>query len=611
MDDDSYSSGSELTDLDEEEDVPLSQRNKSKSKSKASGDVSGYRIQGALKVPRATTYTCQSLYEQISAQDIDLQPEYQRDVVWPDNKQIGLIDSIFRNFYVPPVIFVVHTMDDGAERRVCVDGKQRLTSIYRFISGEIPHKDAFTGEKFVFRNDMGNSKAQILPERYRKLFLNKQIVCMEYQEITPENEREIFQRVQLGMALTPAERLQAVNSPLSRFIRELLDTYIVDGLANDIEWDTSRANDFRGIASAVYSMSRWPHLTTSPSLPAIEKWLHDPEDLDEDFKQDVMNTFQIFCNLAKDNKLRQCFWLSGIKKVAPVEVLSTCLLIHSFKRKMTMAQLSEAIGLMRQDIRKVEKDVRQNSRTMKQVLAFLKALKPSQLKAASGEPAASRHRAIKRKRVANESSSDEEKPPPSRPSQAKPTHLTPSQSNKPPTPQPPPPPPPPPPPVPPAVAPLPAVSPPTLRPPPAFNGSFGPTGAASSLSTSAAGSRVSISVPTAPAALRATMATQPSPSVNPRPTTALPPRPAVAVPPLQNSIGDNLMARMSTAPSQTPSTASRNGGVPSPSMPFHPGPNDYQSNRAYDPSRDPRGAAYHHDPRGYGGQPPGQYAKRY
>ena len=68
----------------------------------------------------------------------------------------------------------------------------------------------FTGEKFVFK-DTGKIKAKLLPERYRKLFMNKQIVrsivgfdcifslignqqvCMEYQDITPSNEREIFQ----------------------------------------------------------------------------------------------------------------------------------------------------------------------------------------------------------------------------------------------------------------------------------------------------------------------------------------------------------------------------------------------------------------------------------
>ena len=58
------------------------------------------------------------------------------DVVWPEAKQIGLIDSIFRNFYIPPVIFAVQT-EDGESVRVCVDGKQRLTSIQKFFDGQV------------------------------------------------------------------------------------------------------------------------------------------------------------------------------------------------------------------------------------------------------------------------------------------------------------------------------------------------------------------------------------------------------------------------------------------------------------------------------------------
>jgi len=29
----------------------------------------------------------------------------QRDVVWTETKQTGLIDSVFHNFYIPPIIF--------------------------------------------------------------------------------------------------------------------------------------------------------------------------------------------------------------------------------------------------------------------------------------------------------------------------------------------------------------------------------------------------------------------------------------------------------------------------------------------------------------------------
>ena len=73
---------------------------------------------------------------------IDLNPPYQRgkpplafivefsnllrflDVVWPEAKQIGLIDSIFRNFYIPPIVFAVQRDEEGEEVRICVDGKQ-------------------------------------------------------------------------------------------------------------------------------------------------------------------------------------------------------------------------------------------------------------------------------------------------------------------------------------------------------------------------------------------------------------------------------------------------------------------------------------------------------
>ncbi|KAI8976347.1 hypothetical protein BD414DRAFT_539340 [Trametes punicea] len=612
MSDDPMSSGSDLTDIDDDDDdVALSARSKAKAKPKPAVDT-GYRIRGALRVPRATTYTCQALYDQIYVGDIDLQPEYQRDVVWPDSKQVGLIDSIFRNFYVPPVIFVVHTLDDGGERRVCVDGKQRLTSIYRFIAGEIPYRDPFSGERFYFKDDPKGVKRQILPERYKKLFLNKQIVCMEYQDISPENEREIFQRVQLGMALTPAERLQAISSPLTSFIRQLLDTYIADGLAVDIEWDTSRANDFRTLATSVYSMAKWPKLSTAASIGTVEKWLHDTNELDKGFEDDVKNTFEIFCRLAKDPKLKKCFWLPGVKKVAPVEMLTISLLIHAFKRTMTLAQLSEAITLLRQEIRQVEKDIRLNSRTVKVALSFLKKLKPSQLKAEGGEPAAAQHHAVKRKRPAPTASEREGNPPrPSPKSQpnpsmfskaAQPPHAISSPGHAPEPPQPltqPPRPPAPP------ASPQTALS-PAMHHPPSANPPGLPSGP-NGIPTVPSNAQPTFAPPNTPAAPRQSM---PPPSLPPRPNyTPTSPRPGDS---RQNSLGDSLMARMSTAPPSAPS-APRRAGFPSPSTPFQPGPNDYQANRAYDPSRDPRHAAYQSDGRGgYDQHPSGSsYGRRF
>jgi uncharacterized protein with ParB-like and HNH nuclease domain len=62
---------------------------------------------------------------------------YLEDVVWREPQQIGLIDSVFRNFYIPPVIFACTIDEDGEPVRVCVDGKQRLTSIQKFLDGQV------------------------------------------------------------------------------------------------------------------------------------------------------------------------------------------------------------------------------------------------------------------------------------------------------------------------------------------------------------------------------------------------------------------------------------------------------------------------------------------
>jgi uncharacterized protein with ParB-like and HNH nuclease domain len=51
--------------------------------------------------------------------EVDLEPEYQRDVVWTEARQEALIDSLFHNYYIPPVLFALRVEDDGTEKRTC------------------------------------------------------------------------------------------------------------------------------------------------------------------------------------------------------------------------------------------------------------------------------------------------------------------------------------------------------------------------------------------------------------------------------------------------------------------------------------------------------------
>ncbi|KIK55355.1 hypothetical protein GYMLUDRAFT_842806 [Collybiopsis luxurians FD-317 M1] len=280
-------SDSELSDMYDQliegsdaEFVPASNSTRAAPKKKASQNPE-YKLQKVLKPPRATTYAAKALYDQIINDIIDLSPEYQRDVVWNENKQINLIDSICRNFYIPPIIFAVTSEKDGAERRVCIDGKQRLTSIQRFMDGLIPFRDAFTGQKFWFKDTGAQSarEKKLLPESVRKIFSNRQIVCVEYAELTYADERDIFKRVQQGEALRPDEKLGVVSTSRTAFIRELLQLHVPEGSFGKIPWTTTRGTDFSVFARVVQSIETWSSSTanvnpyTSLTFKTLETWL--------------------------------------------------------------------------------------------------------------------------------------------------------------------------------------------------------------------------------------------------------------------------------------------------------------------------------------------------
>ncbi|KAG7091637.1 hypothetical protein E1B28_010658 [Marasmius oreades] len=239
-----------------------------------------FRLTSALKTPRATTYAAHALCEQISRGDVELDPEYQRDVVWTKQKQITLIDSIFRNCYVPPVIFSVKLNEDGSESRTCIDGKQRLTSIHLFMSGTIPYRDPYTGKQFWYKqnSEVVQSPGEMLPEKFRSIFSNKQIVCVEYEELKEGDERDIFKRVQLGVALTNAEKLQAISTPRTALVRHLIKTYLTETTLGhpDVAWDHGRGRDFQVFATVIYAISKWNKkigLSVSVHHDPLRTWL--------------------------------------------------------------------------------------------------------------------------------------------------------------------------------------------------------------------------------------------------------------------------------------------------------------------------------------------------
>ena len=131
---------------------------------------------------------------------MNINPEYQREVVWTEQRMVHLIDSLFNNYYVPPLIFkVISGVKEGTNERrkwrTCIDGKQRLTTIRKFFDGEIPYVDK-KRNKWYYRdpsNSTTKTSKRVLSDEQREFIDNVQIVNIEFEFLDPEQKEDMFQ----------------------------------------------------------------------------------------------------------------------------------------------------------------------------------------------------------------------------------------------------------------------------------------------------------------------------------------------------------------------------------------------------------------------------------
>ncbi|OAX36284.1 hypothetical protein K503DRAFT_673654, partial [Rhizopogon vinicolor AM-OR11-026] len=214
-----------------------------------------------------------------------------------------------------------------------------------------------------------SARRKLLPKHLINQFANKQIVCIEYSNLSGDQEREIFQRVQLGVALTPAERMQAIVGPWPTVIREIQSQVLgEDGFQGYLDWGHARGRDFQCLASIGYLIEHHPK-ATFPGAPTLEKWLLKNEPVSPKLRDDLLDTFRVFLILARDKKYSVS--LNKPSRVSPIEFVMIGVLIYVFRDRLSLTQLSSAIEKMRGDVRDAHQDIRANSRITNHMFLFM------------------------------------------------------------------------------------------------------------------------------------------------------------------------------------------------------------------------------------------------
>lgn len=137
-------------------------------------------------------------------------PVYQRQEIWYEDKKKLLIDSIFRGLDIPKLYFQVKG-DAGEEQWDCIDGHQRIASIVGFFDGEFK----YNGSTFEQLSDGDDGD--------KKVFEDYKLTITMVEEISDEEVRLLFLRLNLGVPANAGEKLNAIKSNLGDFVNEIAE----------------------------------------------------------------------------------------------------------------------------------------------------------------------------------------------------------------------------------------------------------------------------------------------------------------------------------------------------------------------------------------------------
>jgi hypothetical protein len=74
--------------------------------------------------------SCADLYRMFASGKLEIQPDFQRDVVWKKEEQARFIDSLVKQLPIPSMCF---SLDHGTQKWKVIDGLQRMHTITSFL----------------------------------------------------------------------------------------------------------------------------------------------------------------------------------------------------------------------------------------------------------------------------------------------------------------------------------------------------------------------------------------------------------------------------------------------------------------------------------------------
>ena len=174
-----------------------------------SGSWGDYPIDDLLI--RHENRTIHDVIRRIDQSNYVMDPDFQRDFIWPEHKQSKLIESVIMRIPLP----VFYMAEDDEGRMVVVDGLQRLTTFHRFLKDELQLM-------LADRKELNELRFSDLPSKIQNRVEDCNLIFYIIDAKVPERARlDIFERVNGGVPLTRQQMRNCLfMGDATRFLKE-------------------------------------------------------------------------------------------------------------------------------------------------------------------------------------------------------------------------------------------------------------------------------------------------------------------------------------------------------------------------------------------------------
>lgn len=149
------------------------------------------------------TFSLRQIYDMIKYGDLNLHPDFQRNLVWDNFRKSRLIESILLRIPLPMFYF---SQDEDGILSV-VDGLQRLSAIYEFMENQLVLKDLEYLDNC--NNKTYSNPPNRIDDKYIRWFNMTQIVVNVIDPQSPTKVKfDIFRRINTGGRPLNAQELR-------------------------------------------------------------------------------------------------------------------------------------------------------------------------------------------------------------------------------------------------------------------------------------------------------------------------------------------------------------------------------------------------------------------